>query len=50
MKPAYARYFDRLGELLDDLRGSGPQIEQAAGLMARCIADGGVVHVFGSGH
>lgn len=50
MKPAYARYFDRLGELLDDLRGSGPQIEQAANLMARCIADGGVVHVFGSGH
>jgi uncharacterized phosphosugar-binding protein len=50
MPKAYDRYFDRLAELLTDLRAEGPQIEAAAKLMADCIADGGVVHVFGSGH
>ena len=50
MPKAYDRYFDRLGELLTDLRAEGPQIEAAAKLMADCIAAGGVVHVFGSGH
>jgi uncharacterized phosphosugar-binding protein len=50
MSKAYDRYFDRLGELLTALRAEGPQIEAAAKLMADCIAAGGVVHVFGSGH
>src|SRR5688500_5175195 len=50
MPKAYDRYFDRLGELLTALRAEGPQIEAAAKLMADCIAAGGVVHVFGSGH
>lgn len=44
------RYFDRLTELLDEVRAEAPQIEAAAQLIARCIADGGVAHVFGSGH
>jgi uncharacterized phosphosugar-binding protein len=47
---AYERYFDRLEELLGELEAQGPQIEAAAKLMADCIAAGGVVHVFGSGH
>ena len=50
MAKAYQRYFDRLQELLDDLREEGPHIEAAAAMMAACIAGGGVVHVFGSGH
>ena len=48
--PAYERYVDRLQELRNDLRAEGPRIEEAAQLMAACIADGGIVHVFGSGH
>ena len=50
MPKAYDRYFDRLGELMTALATEGPQIEAAAKLMADCIADGGIVHVFGSGH
>jgi uncharacterized phosphosugar-binding protein len=50
MARAYERYFDRLQELLADLREEGPHIETAATMMADCIAAGGVVHVFGSGH
>ena len=50
MTKAYERYFDRLQELMDDLRTEGPQIEAAAQLMADCIGTGGIVHVFGSGH
>jgi uncharacterized phosphosugar-binding protein len=46
----YERYFDRLRELLDEVRSEGKQIEAAARLIADCIGDGGVVHVFGSGH
>src|SRR5215212_1101834 len=46
----YERYFDLVDELLDELRAEGPRIEAASELIARCIADGGVVHVFGSGH
>jgi uncharacterized phosphosugar-binding protein len=46
----YERYFDRLLELLDEVRAQGEQIEAAATLIARCIGDGGIVHVFGSGH
>jgi uncharacterized phosphosugar-binding protein len=46
----YERYFDRLAELLAELRAQGPHIEAAAELIASSIAAGGVVHVFGSGH
>jgi uncharacterized phosphosugar-binding protein len=46
----YERYFDRLSELMNELRVQGPQIEAAANLIAESIAAGGVVHVFGSGH
>ena len=50
MAAAYERYLDRVDELLQELRGEGPRIEEAARMMAACIAGGGVVHVFGSGH
>ena len=50
MSKAYERYFDRLDELLSELRGEGSRIEAAAAMMADCVAAGGVVHVFGSGH
>ena len=50
MSKAYARYFDRLEELLEEVEAQGPRIETAASMMADCIAAGGVVHVFGSGH
>jgi uncharacterized phosphosugar-binding protein len=50
MTKAYERYFDRLNELMASLRDQGPGIEAAAKLMASCIVEGGVVHVFGSGH
>jgi uncharacterized phosphosugar-binding protein len=46
----YDRYFDRLSELLAEVRAQGEQIEAAAKLIAVCIGDGGIVHVFGSGH
>ncbi|MEA2529209.1 MAG: hypothetical protein QOG89_853, partial [Thermomicrobiales bacterium] len=46
----YERYFDRLQELLDEVRSQGQQIEAAAGMIAESIGAGGVVHVFGSGH
>jgi uncharacterized phosphosugar-binding protein len=47
---AYERYLDRLGELLNELRAQGEQIEAAARMIAACIGAGGIVHVFGSGH
>jgi uncharacterized phosphosugar-binding protein len=50
MTKAYERYFDRLSELMAALRDQGPNVEAAAQMMAECIAAGGVVHVFGSGH
>lgn len=50
MPKAHALYFDRLHELLTALREEGPRIEEAAAMMAGCIAAGGVIHVFGSGH
>jgi uncharacterized phosphosugar-binding protein len=46
----YERYFDRLQELLGEVRAQGEQIEAAARMIADCIGAGGVVHVFGSGH
>jgi hypothetical protein len=50
MSKAYVRYFDQLHELMNTLRDEGPTIEAAARMMAECIAGGGIVHVFGSGH
>ena len=50
MSKAYTQYFEQLRTLLDEVEDQGPQIETAAKLMADCIAAGGVVHVFGSGH
>ena len=50
MAQAYERYFDQLSALMMTLRDQGPDIETAAKMMAGCIAEGGVVHVFGSGH
>jgi uncharacterized phosphosugar-binding protein len=50
MTQAYERYFERLQELMAALRDEGPRIEAAAKMMAGCIAGGGIVHVFGSGH
>ena len=50
MTKAYERYFDQLSELMATLRDQGPHIEAAAKMMAECIAAGGIVHVFGSGH
>jgi len=47
---AYERYFERLRGLIDEVEQQGPQIEAAAALMADSIANGGIVHVFGSGH
>ena len=47
---AYERYFDELATLMDGLRAEGPNIEAAGAMCATCIGDGGVVHVFGSGH
>src|SRR5215212_7338075 len=50
MANAYELYFDQLSALMMTLRDQGPDIETAAKMMAGCIAEGGVVHVFGSGH
>jgi uncharacterized phosphosugar-binding protein len=46
----YERYFDRLAELLSEIRSEGTQIEAASAMIANCIGTGGIVHVFGSGH
>lgn len=47
----YERYFAELTRLLAELVASqGQAIEAAADLIAACIAQGGIVHVFGSGH
>lgn len=50
MSKAYEQYFERLRVLIDEVEEQGPQIEAAANLMAKSIAEGGMVHVFGSGH
>lgn len=51
MTSAYRRYADRLRELLAALEETqGERIETAAAIIAECIANDGVVHVFGSGH
>jgi len=51
MPAAYERYLAELDRLLHELwEGEGEAIAKAAELIAGCIAAGGVVHVFGSGH
>lgn len=47
---AYARYLETLQDLQNSLLNEGAAIEQAAGMLAECIGNGGLVHVFGSGH
>lgn len=51
MEPLQDVYFDRLGEILERVRVSNREsIPQAAEVMARAVAAGGVIHAFGSGH
>jgi uncharacterized phosphosugar-binding protein len=47
----FQRYLAHIGELLAVMAGTeDDRIEKAAALTATCIANGGIVHVFGSGH
>jgi uncharacterized phosphosugar-binding protein len=47
----YRDYFRRLYDVMEEMLGSqSPKIEQVAAWMAESIADGGIVHLFGSGH
>jgi uncharacterized phosphosugar-binding protein len=50
MPEAYVRYLATMQELQSRLLAEGPAIVQAAGMLAECIGEGGLVHVFGSGH
>ena len=48
---ALDRYFDNLTDLLASIRKSqGPAMEKAARAMADCLAGGGLVYTFGTGH
>lgn len=47
----YREYFRRLYDVIEEMLGSQSlKIEQAADWMAESIANGGIVHLFGSGH
>ena len=47
----YREYFRRLYDIIEDMLGSqSPKIEAVATMMAESIAEGGIVHLFGSGH
>ncbi len=47
----YRTYFRRLYDIIEEMCGSqGTNIELAAQWMADTIANGGIVHLFGSGH
>lgn len=47
----YRTYFRRLYDIIERMMGSqGGNIETAASWMADTVIDGGVVHLFGSGH
>ncbi len=47
----YRTYFRRLYDVIEEMVGSqGHNIELAAQWIAETIADGGIVHLFGSGH
>jgi uncharacterized phosphosugar-binding protein len=49
--PLAASYFDRANELLARAwKENGPVIARVAPIIGRSIAEGGVVHTFGSGH
>lgn len=51
MTRAYRQYFRQVYDLIEQMLASqSRQIETAATWMAETIADGGVVHLFGSGH
>lgn len=51
MSDGFQHYLARTRELMAVMAGSeNDKIEQAAAITAKCIADGGIVHVFGSGH
>jgi uncharacterized phosphosugar-binding protein len=48
---AAQNYFDQTLALLERIRATGlPEIDQAAGICARSIANGGLVFLFGAGH
>ncbi len=49
--PLYRTYFRRLYDIIEQVVDSqGPQIEMAASWIANSLIDGGIVHLFGSGH
>lgn len=49
--PAYRDYSRRMYDVLEDMFNTqGEKIETVADWMATSIADGGIVHLFGSGH
>ena len=50
MSKAYETYFSLLESLIDELRAQGSEIDAAAEIIADCIANDGIIHVFGSGH
>lgn len=50
MTSATEQYLSGIRELQDELATEVPAIEKAAELVASCIGEGGVAHVFGSGH
>jgi uncharacterized phosphosugar-binding protein len=47
---ATARYLDLARELLDRLAHQEDELESAADICAHAIAEGGLVHLFGTGH
>lgn len=51
MSTLYRAYFQKVSAVIDEmLETQAEKIEQVADWMAMSIADGGVVHLFGSGH
>ncbi len=49
--PRYQEYLRRLAEVMDEVMATqADAIETAASWMADTLADGGIVHLFGSGH
>ena len=45
-----ARYLDFVGELLGRVADQDAELDRAAGLCADAIGEGGLVHLFGTGH
>jgi uncharacterized phosphosugar-binding protein len=50
MMTATASYLDVARDLLDRVSGQEPELERAAHLCAEAIHEGGLVHLFGTGH